>query len=399
MEFKFAKRVENAALSAIRVIGEYAVGKPDFVLLSIGNPAYESFPIERIKEMNMKIFETPESCRAALQYGSTTGTDALRNHLKARLAKYKGIDFEKNDVFITSGSGPALDLMPQTFCEEEDCAFVEEFTYTGELLALSTARVKPIGIKLDSDGMNLEDLEAKIKANPKGKYLYIVPTFSNPTGLTYPLEKRKAIYEICQKYDLLIYEDDPYGELRFEGKDVPCMKSFDTDGRVIYAGSFSKVMAAGLRVGFICCDKGCFNKMNYCQGNRAPATVTSQMIISSYMDTYDWEAHLDAIRAIYGKKAAFMKECIDKYVHPACTRTDPEGGMFIWVTMPEGVDGKEVFEACLKNNVGVVPSFGFAADPVNNPGRSFRLNYSAPTMEDIEKGCKRFGEVTHKFCK
>ncbi|MPM06856.1 2-aminoadipate transaminase [bioreactor metagenome] len=399
MEFKFAKRVENAALSAIRVIGEYAVGKPDFVLLSIGNPAYESFPIERIKEMNMKIFESPESCRAALQYGSTTGTDALRDHLKARLAKYKGIDFEKNDVFITSGSGPALDLMPQTFCEEEDCAFVEEFTYTGELLALSTARVKPIGIKLDSDGMNLEDLEAKIKANPKGKYLYIVPTFSNPTGITYPLEKRKAIYEICQKYDLLIYEDDPYGELRFQGKDVPCMKSFDTDGRVIYAGSFSKVMAAGLRVGFICCDKGCFGKMNYCQGNRAPATVTSQMIISNYMDTYDWEAHLDAIRAIYGKKAAFMKECIDKYVHPACTRTDPDGGMFIWVTLPEGVDGKEVFEACLKNNVGVVPSFGFAADPVNNPGRSFRLNYSAPTMEDIEKGCKRFGEVTHKFCK
>ena len=399
MEFKFAKRVEGASLSAIRMIGEYAAGKPDFVLLSIGNPAYETFPIERIKEMNMKVFDTPESCRAALQYGATTGVDKFRNQIKARLKKYKGIDVEKNDVFITSGSGSALDLMPFTFCEEGDCAFVEEFTYPGMLAAMSSTCVKPIGVKLDDDGMNLEDLEAKIKANPNGKYLYIIPTFSNPIGITYTLEKRKAIYEICQKYDLLIYEDDPYGELRFEGEDVPCMKSFDTDGRVIYAGSYSKVMAAGLRVGFVCCDKGCFEKMNFSQGNRANATVTSQMIISNYMETYDWDEHLNSIRETYGKKAAFMKECIDKYMHPACVRTNPEGGMFVWVTMPEGIDGREVFEACLKNNVGVVPSFGFSFDPVNNPGRSFRLNYSAPTMENIEIGCKRFGEVTHQFCK
>ncbi len=398
MEFKFAKRVEGASISAIRMIGEYAATQQDFKMLSIGNPAYETFPIERIKEMTMKSLETPEACKTALLYGPQSGIPYFLDKIKARLEKYKGIDMEKNDVFVTPGSGPALDLMPLTFCEEGDCAFVEEFTYPGMLSALKAARVDAIGIKLDDDGINLEDFEAKIKANPKGKYLYIVPTFSNPIGITYSLEKRKKIYEICQKYDLLIYEDDPYGELRFEGEDVPCMKSFDTDGRVIYAGSFSKVLAAGLRGGFVCCDKGCFNKMNYAQGNRAVPTVITQMTVGGYMEKYDWDEHLAEICKIYEKKAKVMKDAIDKYMHPACKRTNPEGGMFVWVTMPEGVDGREMFDACLKAGVGVVPSFGFAADPENNPGRSFRLNYSAPTIEDIEEGVKRFGKVTHEFC-
>ena len=398
MEYKFAKRVEGASLSAIRMVGEYAAGNPDFILLSIGNPAYETFPVERIKEMNMLVYETEASCKAALQYGGGAGTDVFRNQIKERLAKYKGIDMETNDIFITSGSGPALDLMPLTFCEEGDVAFVEEFTYPGALSALKAAGVKAVGIQLDADGLNLEDFEAKIKANPKGRYLYIIPTFSNPIGITYSLEKRKAIYELCQKYDLMIYEDDPYSELRFEGVEVPCMKSFDTDGRVVHAGSFSKVMAAGLRVGFVCADKGCVNKLSMCQGNRAACTVMSQSIISNFMSRYDFDQHLEDIRAVYGKKAKLMKQCLDADLHPACVRTDPEGGMFIWVTMPEGTDGRAAFEACLKNNVGVVPSFGFSFDPENLPGRAFRLNYSAPTLEGIEKGVKRFCEVMHQFC-
>lgn len=387
----------SAAPTLIRLANDYAAGNPDFIFFSVGNPSVETFPAKELQLLANEVLE--KEYKICLPYGENPGYPLLRRLVRERLEK-RGIlhSGDSNDLFITPGSGHGMDLMTMTFCNPGDEILVEEYTYTGILGSARCMGAKLVGVRTLSDGMDMDDFESKLREHPRAKFVYLVPTFSNPTGITWSEEKRRQLYELCHKYDLMIYEDDPYGELRYSGKAVPTIKSMDTDGRVVYAGSFSKILSAGLRVGYLVCDKSLFTKLSCAAGNVVVASNLAQMIMAKYMERYDLDAHIQKACDYYGEKARAMKNALDCYLPDGWVRTDPEGGLFMWVTAPENVSAMDMWKELLSMGVGLAPSASFAPDP-QNPGHAFRLNYSRPSIEDIEKGCRIFGEVSAKYSK
>ncbi len=397
MNYKFSKRALYSEPSLIREIDAYSYNNPEFISLADGNPAYESYPVEALRKLSDLVYS--KNSKEALLYGPFGGLPELREQVKKRLETVKGISSEGNEIFMTPGAQMALYLMPMLFCNEGDVVLTEEFSYAHALAAVREFDCCPVGVKADDDGINLEALEHALQTEKNVKYLYLVPNFGNPSGITLTLEKRKAIYNLACKYDILIFEDDAYGDLIYEGEPVPTIKSLDTEGRVVYAGTFSKTLSAGLRVGYMSCSKEIWDKAYAAKGNiDAGSNMTAQYMVSYYLDQYDFEEHIRSVRKIYTAKWKKMRECLDQYMHPACKRSNPNGGMFFWVTLPEYVDFEAIFKAMLEAQVGVVPSSTFAANQ-DNKGHAFRLCFSCSSLEQIEEGCKRFGMVTREFCK
>lgn len=399
MEYRFSNRALSAKPSRIREISARGAVDPEFISFAIGNPAYETFPVEDIRRCADLVYERVP--KYALQYGPTIGDDGFRALIKERLQKVMGINPEGNDILVTSGSQQGLTLMPMTMANEGDIVLVEEFTYMGALSCMRGMCTRPVGVKVDEDGINLEALEeACIEAKKYGaniSYLYLIPNFQNPMGVCLPLEKRKKILELASKYDFMVYEDNPYGELRYSGEHIPALKALDTEGRVVYAGSFSKILASGIRLGFICASEAVIAKMTALKGNLdSGSPVSSSLIARYFMEEGKLDPHVEKTCALYAQKRNAMVEGLDKYMSSKCTKTNPEGGMFLWVTLPEDADADAVFEAALANHVGVIPSSCFAPDE-EKPGKAFRLCFATPTLEEIELGCKRFGDVTKKF--
>ena len=292
MEYKFSNRALSAKPSRIREISARGAVDPEFISFAIGNPAYETFPVDDIRRCNDLVYE--RCPKYALQYGPTIGDDEFRKLIKERLQKVKGINPEGNDILVTSGSQQGLTLMPMTVTNEGDVVLVEQFTYMGALSCMRGMCAVPVGVKVDEDGINLEALEEACKTHKNVRYLYLIPNFQNPMGVTIPLEKRKKTYELACKYDFLIYEDDPYGELRYAGEPVPAFKSIDTEGRVVYAGSFSKILASGIRLGFICASQAVIDKMTALKGNLdSGSPVSSSLIARYFMEEGKLDPHVE----------------------------------------------------------------------------------------------------------
>ncbi|MCH5185611.1 MAG: PLP-dependent aminotransferase family protein, partial [Oscillospiraceae bacterium] len=229
------------------------------------------------------------------------------------------------------------------------------------------------------------------------KLIYTSPTFQNPSGATMSLEKRKRLLELAGKYDVIIIEDNPYGDLRFSGEDVPTIKSLDTEGRVIYVGTFSKILSPGMRLGFVVGDTGFIDRIEVVkQVNDVHTPVFTQMIAHEFMKKFDMPAHIEKSRKLYGKKAAFMCEMIDKYFPEEVTYIKPEGGIFIWCTAPEYVDTNMLHKKCIDHNVAIVPGSNFSID-IGKPTNSFRLNYSTMPDDKIEQGIAAVGTVLKEF--
>ena len=244
--------------------------------------------------------------------------------------------------------------------------------------------------------MNIEALENALKTEKNVRFIYIIANFQNPSGITTSLEKRKAIYELADKYGVMILEDNPYGELRISGENVPCIKSFDTKGIVLYAGSFSKVLSPGMRLGFAIGPKAVLQKMIVCkQGEDVHTNSWAQMVAYRFMTEYDYEAHLKGLREIYKKKAEFCMELLDKYLVPGGISYDRiEGGLFIWCSLPENarISMTEFCKQAVLNKVCVVPGNAFLTDEAQQ-SRSFRINFSTPTDEQLEKGIRILGRL------
>ena len=396
MEYKFSKKALQARPSPIRAISARGATDPEFISFAIGNPAYETFPVDAIRRCSDLVYERVP--KYALQYGPTQGDKGFIDLVMERLSKLKGINPEGNDILVTTGSQNILTLTPMTFCDEGDIVLVEQFTYMGALSCMRAHLAEPYGVKVDDDGINLEALEEAVKKlGSKAKYLYLIPNFQNPMGVTLPVEKRKAVYELACKYDFYILEDDPYGELRYKGEHLPSIKSFDKEGRVLYACSFSKILAAGIRLGYICASTEVIAKMTALKGALDSGSPVSQALIARYfMEEYDLEKHVEETAALYGKKCAAMCEALDKYMSSKCTRTDPDGGMFLAVTIPEEFNPMDILDEFLNNSIGAIPSLVFSPDP-EIPGHFFRVCFATPTLEEIEIGAKRFGDVTKKL--
>ncbi len=397
MTYNFSDKVLALKPNAIREILKSA-SDPGVISLSAGNPAPDAFPVDAIKEISANLLN--ENPIGVLQYGISDGYTPLRNTVKEYLSKEFDVIKENDELIIVSGAQQVMDIAAKTFLNEHDTLICEAPSFVGALNTFRSYNVNLVGVTVEKDGMNMEELEEKLITNPSTKLIYTIPNFQNPSGVTMSLQKRKKLYELAKKYNVLIIEDNPYGDLRYSGEDVPCIKSFDESGIVIYSGSFSKVVAPGIRVGYMVADKAAMAKMIVCkQGQDVHTAMWSQMVCNEFMTKYDFKGHLQMLRELYSKKAQLCMDLLDEYVVPqGITYNKIEGGLFIWCTLPENVDMLSFCKALTERKVCVVPGNAFMTDG-SIPCDSFRINFSTPTDEELTQGIKVIGEMAKEFIK
>ncbi len=388
VEKYLSDRVKPLKASAIREMFKL-MAKADIISLAGGNPSAELFPGDELSKIAGKILMTSPS--VALQYGTTDGYAPMK---ECALSRAKMVDAvgENDALIVTTGAQQAIDLAIKVLINEGDKVVVENPSFIGTLNSLRSYRADLVGVEVEADGMNMQMLE---EALSKGdiKLIYTIPTFQNPSGTTMSLEKRKKLIELANKYDVVVIEDNPYGDLRFAGESVPTLKSLDTEERVIYVGSFSKILSPGMRLGYVVAHKDFCDRIEVVkQVNDVHTPVLTQMMCVEFMKKYDIDKYIEKSCKLYGDKCRFMLECMDKYFPSEIKWTAPEGGLFIWCSCPEKVNAQEFLNKCIENNVAFVPGSNFATD-ISAPSNMFRLNYSSVTMEKIEAGIKKIGEV------
>lgn len=394
MEYKFSERVLTLKPSAIREIFKYAAD-PTYISLSAGNPAPEAFPVKPLAEISAKLMA--ENPILALQYSTTEGYTPLRDHLRAYMREKHNTGRDFDDILITSGAQQIMDLFTKSILNEGETVLTEAPSFIGTLNDFRSYRAKLVGIPMDTDGMNMEALEKALRTEKNVKFIYTIPNFQNPSGITMSLEKRKKLYDLAKQYGVMILEDNPYGDLRYAGEALPTIKSFDEEGIVLYAGSFSKVISPGMRVGYAIGPKPVLAKMTVCkQGQDVHTNIWSQVLCHRFMTEYDYEAHLDGLRALYTKKRAFLLDLMEKNLAPHITWDPFDGGLFAWCHLPAGVDMQAFVQKALEKKVCVVPGTAFLTDE-NEPCDAFRINFSTPTAEQLQKGIELLGEAVREM--
>ncbi|MBQ8836343.1 MAG: PLP-dependent aminotransferase family protein [Clostridia bacterium] len=394
MDYKFSNKLANLKPSAIREIFKNLTD-PSVISFGGGNPSPESFPVAELKELAKGIFEKDSS--VALQYSITEGYTPLREVLKARVKDKFSIGRDFDDTIIVSGGQQGIELACKTFCNEGDVVLCEEPSFIGALNSFRSNGARPVGVACDGEGIIPEMLEEKLKTVENVKLLYIIPTFQNPMGITTNLERRRRVYELCKQYGVMILEDNPYGELRFDGEDIPTIKSMDEEGVVIYCSSLSKILSAGMRIGYVVAPQAVTSKMVVAkQGEDVHTNIFFQMLCHKYMTECDIDEHIKKIRVIYRKKCTLMLDCLEKELPGDITFTRPKGGLFIWCTLPRGLDSAPFVKGLVEKKVAVVPGATFLSDE-NGKSSSFRLNYSTPSDDDIRRGVKILGEYAKEY--
>ncbi len=392
MEYKFSDKVSGLKASAIREILKFT-SDPEVISFAAGNPAPEAFPKEEIAKISAELLR--DDPILALQYSVTEGYAPLREFLKGWMTEKGCFHKEFDDLIITSGGQQANELSCKVLLNEGDTLICESPSFIGSLNAFRSYNVNLVGVDMDDDGINLEKLEYTLKTEKNVKILYLIPNFQNPTGRTMSLEKRKAVYELACRYDFIILEDDPYGELRFAGEKVPTIKSLDTEGRVIYSSTFSKLISSGFRTGYVSAPAPIIQKIVVCkQVSDVHSNIWAQVVSQRFMTTVDREAHFNKLRDIYRKKCGLMCSYIDNEFSKKISYIRPEGGLFIWCTLPDNVDMNAFCTRAVQEyKVAVVPGNAFNIKE-GEVSHSFRLNYSTPTNEQIEKGMTILAKMT-----
>ncbi len=394
MSYELSKKYANLKPSAVREILK-ATSQPGMIAFAGGSPAVEAFPCEEVQLLSNKILS--ENPVAALVYGVSEGYEPLRNHVKQWLKEREHVGSEDDVVLITSGGTQVMDIATRVLTSEGDAVICEDPSFIGSLNCFRSHGCELVGVPIDADGMNIEALEKAVKNTPNAKFIYTIPNFQNPGGTTLSLEKRRKMYEIAKENNLVILEDNPYGNLRVEGEDVLSIKSMDTDGIVVYAGSFSKILAPGIRVAYAVVPKkmaGAFTIGK--QVSDVHSGVLNQMIVSRWFDEYDVDVHIENIRQIYRRKLNLMCDCLDKYCGDFISYVRPQGGLFIWARLPENVDMLEYVNKLIERRVAVVPGTAFMTDDTA-PCHYIRLNFSTPADEDIIKGVEIMGEIAKEY--
>lgn len=390
----YADRVKPMKGSAIREMFK-RMADPEIISLAGGNPASELFPSEELSKIAGKILMT--SPTRALQYGTTDGVPQMKECALERAKKVNAVK-PGDEAIIMTGANQGIDLTAKALINKGDKIIVESPSFIGSLNAFRTYEAELVGVKVDEDGMNMEALEEALKNNDNVKMIYTIPTFQNPTGTTMSLEKRQRLIELANEYDVLVLEDNPYGDLRFRGEELPTVKSLDTQNRVIYAGSFSKILSPGMRLGYIIAASELVSKIEILkQVNDVHTPVITQLMCVEFMKKYNIDTYIEKNRELYGKKCAVMLEAMEKYFPAGKVKwTVPDGGIFLWCECPELEDITPVVDKALEKKVAIVPGSNFAID-MKAPSNMFRLNYSSATPEMIEEGVRRLGEALHEI--
>ncbi len=385
---KFSKKMNYLKASEIRELLKLAE-KPEIISFAGGLPAPELFPTEELIKVSEVVLK--EEGRQALQYGPTDGYTPLREKIADRMNTF-GFSPKVEDILITSGSQQGLDFSARVFLDEGDIVVCESPSYLGAINAFKASMPEFVEIPTDNDGMDMEELENVLKTKENVKMIYVIPDFQNPSGKTWSIERRKKLIELANKYDLPIIEDNPYGELRFEGEIPPSVKSFDTEGRVVFLGTFSKTFSPGMRIGWVIADNKILQKYNFIkQGSDLQSSTIVQRQMNKFLEMYDLDEHIEKIKDVYRKRRDIMIKAIKEHFPSNVTYTYPEGGLFTWVVLPENVNARDVMPKALENNVAFVPGGSFFPNGGNE--NTFRLNYSNMTEDKIEEGIKRLGKV------
>ena len=390
---KFSERSLTMKASAIRELLKL-VDSPDIISLAGGMPDPTLFPKEVIAEISRDVFLNHGG--KALQYGATEGIPSLRKTLVEE-GKKEGIKSLKlENLIVTTASQQGLDLVSKIFINPGDAIIVEAPSYVGGLQAFNAFQAKFITVPMDDEGIKTDILEEKIKeAQGKGtniKFIYTIPNFQNPAGVTLSLERRKEILRISHKYNVPIIEDDPYGEIRFEGEKLPSLVEMDDIGNVIALRTFSKILAPGLRLGWIIADEYVIQKLVLAkQASDLCSPSSTQYIAEEFIRKGYMKNYLDVVRKTYKEKKDTMLNALEKYFPKETSWTKPEGGMFVWVTVPEYIDTDELFKEAIKEKVAYV--VGSAFYPNGEDKHHIRLNFTLPSKEEIDEGVKRLSKI------
>ena len=395
MEYNFSDRVKDLGGNAIREIFKL-LADPSVISFAGGFPTKTTLPTQLIATTTSELMSSSEA-ENILQYGSTEGYTPLRLTAIDYVRRYGINDINIDNTLIISGGQQGIDLTFKTFVNKGDVVLVEDPTYLAVLHILKTYEATAIGVDSGNDGLDLADLESKMIMH-KPKVLYVVPTFSNPTGRTYSIAKRKAIYELAVKYNVIILEDDPYSELRFSGERVPSIKSFDKTGNVIYITSFSKTLAPGLRTGIAIGDPEVIRKMTI--GKQATDVHTSslsQAIINNFLSKSLMDARVSELIPLYLEKKNAMMSAIEKYMPKEFTYTNPDGGLFIFGEFDGslGINTMKLFPEVAAHKVAYVSGHSFFAS--EDKFNTLRLNYSNASLDQIDSGMKKLGDFFKKI--
>lgn len=396
MEYTFSDKLAVMKPSAIREIFK-SLTDPTIISFAGGNPNPLSFPVEDMARLSADIFANDAT--KALQYGITEGYAPLREAVAARIHDKFHVGTDTDTTIITTGGQQGLELACKALCNEGDAVICEEPSFIGALNGFRSNGARTLGVPLREDGIDTDALEALLKTEKRAKLLYVIPTFQNPTGITSTLENRQKVYEIARAHNLIILEDNPYGELRFAGEDVPTYKSFDEDGRVLYCSSFSKILSAGMRIGFLCGNATLMSKVIVAkQVEDVHTNQFFQMLCYKFMTECDLDAHILGIRKLYLDKCTRMLAALDAHMPKEIRYTRPEGGLFLWCTLPNGMDSAPFVKEAINRKVAVVTGSAFCCDP-DGKSDSFRLNYSMPSDEDIDRGVQILADVAREIIK
>ncbi|MFN8174860.1 MAG: PLP-dependent aminotransferase family protein [Solirubrobacteraceae bacterium] len=367
--------------------------RPEVISLAGGLPDTSTFPADSYAELHREVAE--RACARALQYGPTEGLAAVRRHIVGVMAA-EGAHAEPDEVLVTTGGQQVIDLVCKTLIDPGDVIVAEGPTYPGAVPAFGAYQAEVVQIGMDADGMDVAELEAALdeldRAGRRPKFIYTVPSFQNPAGVTLSLPRRKRLVAIAREREILVLEDNPYGLLRYEGEPVPTLYALDGGEMVIYLGTFSKILAPGLRLGWTVAPRPVLEKMNL--GKQAIDLCSSSMtqhFVAAYFESGGWEEYVASLRAVYRERRDVLLEAMAEHLPREATWTRPAGGLFVWATLPDYIDTTDLLARALSENVAFVP--GRAAYLDGRGGSSMRLNYSGVGPSDLREGMRRIGAV------
>lgn len=388
----FSERAANIRQSAVRDVFDISL-RPGLISLAGGSPYLQSLPLDRLAETAARIIA--EEGLTALQYGAGQGTEELRTQICEVMAAEGIVDALPQNVVITAGSQSAQDVATKLFCNPGDVVLVEDPTYVGALNTFEAYQVQVETVAMDQSGLVPELLEARIAAlqlaGKSIKFLYTIPSFNNPSGITLAAERRQAIVDICRNANILIIEDNPYGLLRFDGAPLAPLRAANPDD-VIYMGSFSKIFAPGLRIGWALVPEH-LQRRYYLAAEAVTLCppALNQMLVSAYLRDYDWKGQIATYRGLYAERCRAMLAALTEYMPEGTSWTSPDGGFFVWVTLPEGVDTYPLLHKAIDAGVVFIP--GAAFTPSDEPSNKLRLAFSAVPPDAIREGVRRLAPV------
>lgn len=393
MGFNFSVAATKAKPSSVREMQKYNLNT-NLISFGGGMPAPELFPVDEITQISSKVLK--EKGKVALQYSTTEGYDPLRQWIAGRMQKYTEKEFGLDNILIVQGSQQAIDLAARTFVNEGDVVLCEQPTYLAAINVFRSCNADVRSVPTDDCGIVMDCLEKTLKETTNVKLIYVITDYQNPTGISWSRERRQELAEMAAKFNVVVLEDDPYIELRYEGDFIPPVKAFDKTGHVIFAGSFSKMLSPGIRMGWATGDPEIIAKMVLAkQAADLQCNTFIQMVVSEYLNIFNIDKHIDEIKKLYKRRRDVMLKTMDEVFPKNITYTRPNGGMFLWVTLPENMSAAKLLKKAIENNVAFVCGTDFYPDGRGN--NKIRLSFSNMTEEKIVEGITRMSKAIESY--